>query len=681
MKRLWQYYKQIFSQEFIDRTISGGIKGQVSLLIAVIVGVLVISSLIVSGLHIGLSGREGWGEQMWILYNNFVDPGNQFSQDAWGNRLIVVIISLLGSILLGGVLISTISNIIERRVEVVRTGNAYYKSVRDHYVIIGYNDIIASLIRELHKEESEAVILVMSNQVSENVRHNLQAQLNKEEERNVYIYFGNIESMEELRRLNIERAKEVYILGEQGDYGRDSKNIQCVHLVSLLKGKTEEGHELPVYTQFNRLSSYSIIQKFDIIHKKQDESQLDISAKNTKSNIYFRPFNFHENWARRLWSLYTLEEDNPYESLDYDPIYFLSDGSLKNRDKYVHLVIVGFSSMGQALLLEALRVCHYANYDDTQENESRVRTKITVIDKNMDAVKQYFTTQYPNLETQVDDIQIIYRNEDLRSLSVQEDLKRWCKDEQQLLTIAVCISDPDESIILGLNLPGEIYQSETRVLIRQEIQTDLGEIIHKDNGRYRHVKVFGMLEQGISKDMLRDEMPSYINQEYEDIYNTQDIPKEYIKRLYGYMKTNEITQLEKDKTRAHLTWSNLEENMRWANRYQIDAYLSYLHTLGYKVTRTLEVGQKIVTPDEFCKQLKSDKMWTLMRMEKHRWNAERTIEGWRFGEKRDNIHRIHPLIVPFHKIAEEEKLKDKSVIINLPYLIELAGYKIINPTN
>ena len=681
MKGLLKYYKQIFSQEFIDRTISGGIKGQVSLLIAVIVGVLVVSSLIVTCLHIGLSGRESWGEQMWILYNNFVDPGNQFSQDGWGNRFIVVIISLLGSILLGGVLISTISNIIERRVEVVRTGKAYYKSVRNHYVIIGYNDIIAGLIRELHKEDSEAVILVMSNQVSENVRHNLQAQLNRDEERKVYIYFGNIESMEELRRLNIERAKEVYILGEQGDYGRDSKNIQCVHLVSLLKGKTEEEHELPVYTQFNRLSSYSIIQKFDIIHKKQDESQLDISDKNARSNIYFRPFNFHENWARRLWSLYTLEEDNPYESLDYDPICFLSDGSLKNRDKYVHLVIVGFSNMGQALLLEALRVCHYANYDDTQENESRVRTKITVIDKNMDAVKQYFTTQYPNLEIQVEDIHIIYRNENLRSPSVQEDLKCWCKDERRLLTIAVCISDPDESIILGLNLPGEIYQSETRVLIRQEIQTDLGEIIHKDNGRYRHVKVFGMLEQGISKDMLRDEMPSYINQEYEDIYNTQDIPKEYIKRLYGYMKTNEITQLEKDKTRARLTWSNLEENMRWANRYQIDAYLSYLHTLGYKVTRTLEVGQKIVTPDEFCEQLKSDKMWTLMRMEKHRWNAERTIEGWRFGEKRDNIHRIHPLIVPFHKIAEEEKLKDKSVIINLPYLIELAGYKIINPTN
>ena len=122
MKRWLKYYKQIFSQRFIDQIISGGIKGQVSLLVTVIVGVLVISSLIVTCLHIGLSDREGWGEQMWILYNNFVDSGNQFSQNSWGNRLIVMIISLLGSVLLGGVLISTISNIIERRIEFVRAG-------------------------------------------------------------------------------------------------------------------------------------------------------------------------------------------------------------------------------------------------------------------------------------------------------------------------------------------------------------------------------------------------------------------------------------------------------------------------------------------------------------------------------------------------------------------------------
>ncbi len=73
-------------------------------------------------LFIQLYGHEEWGERLWVVYNNFVDPGNQIEETAWPNRILVGLISISGSILLGGVLISTISNIIERRVEVVNTG-------------------------------------------------------------------------------------------------------------------------------------------------------------------------------------------------------------------------------------------------------------------------------------------------------------------------------------------------------------------------------------------------------------------------------------------------------------------------------------------------------------------------------------------------------------------------------
>lgn len=78
--------------------------------------------------HISLGKNDDWGEQLWVVYNNFVDPGNQAEQVGWSNRLAVICISMFGAVLLNGVLISTISNIIERRVETVRTGKATYKS-------------------------------------------------------------------------------------------------------------------------------------------------------------------------------------------------------------------------------------------------------------------------------------------------------------------------------------------------------------------------------------------------------------------------------------------------------------------------------------------------------------------------------------------------------------------------
>ena len=365
-----------------------------------------------------------------------------------------------------------------------------------------------------------------------------------------------------------------------------------------------------------------------------------------------------------------------YDSLDYEPICFLPDGNIKNHDKYVHLIIVGFCEMGQAILLEALRVCHYANYDDSIESKFRIRTKITIIDKNIEPLKEHFTAEFPNLDNQINDIQIIYRNEDFCSPSFRKDLTLWAEDSQQLLTVAICVSDPDESIKLGLNLPSEIYQSETRVLIRQEIQTDLGQIVHKDNRCYRNVKIFGMLEQGVSKNMLQDEIPSYINQEYDDFYNKGCAPKQFIRNLYQCMITNKTTEFEEEKSRAKKNWINIEENMRWANRYQINAYLTYLNTMGYKITRSLNEGQNEIPPEIYNEKLNENKLQILMRMEKYRWNAERTIEGWKYGEVRNNNYRIHNLIVPFYKIPEKEKLKDRQVIDNLPYLIALAGYKI-----
>lgn len=159
-----------------------------------------------------------------MVYNNFVDPGNQAEQVGWSNRLAVICISMFGAVLLNGVLISTISNIIERRVETVRTGKATYKKLKGHYVIIGFSDVTANLIRELNKE-SDAPIVLMSSTESDDIRDQLLAQLNREEENQVKIYLGNIESTEELKRLNIDRAKEVYILGEEGDYGRNSKTL------------------------------------------------------------------------------------------------------------------------------------------------------------------------------------------------------------------------------------------------------------------------------------------------------------------------------------------------------------------------------------------------------------------------------------------------------------------------
>lgn len=684
--KLFSYLKRTFSQENIDHTISGGIWPQVKLLLIAIILVLIFFSIFVIFTSIRLGDAQEWDQILWVVYNNFVDAGNQITENSWPNRLLVGVISLFGSILMGGVLISTVSNIIERRVEAVRQGRVTYKKVREHYVIIGYGEITISLIKELfsHVTSSELpTIILMTKQEAENVRRNLQSQLDRNEEEHVKIYFGNIESIEELQRLNIPQTKEVYILGEQEEYGRDSKNIECVRYISELRG-SKQNELLHVYVQFDRIPSYSNIQKLTL--------PTEYFMQDGKQNILFRPFNFHENWARKLWSFYA--DNNCYEPLDYRPIQVTKEKGhyIARSEDFVHLVIVGFNRMGRALLLEALRICHFANYDDSIPSDKRIRTHITIVDKELDSQKDYFQAQYPYIDKQIDDIIIEYRNQDICHPNLRKELEEWSNDGHRMLTVAICLKDPDMSLSIGLSLPSDIYRNEIPVLIRQELQNGLGKLINQDkDGRYKKVKVFGMLNQGIQKELLDDTLAMYIHQYYQCQYcgckSNAECPffmnrfcklnescvKNFIENIYEFQ--NSSTESKVLENMAETSWNKLQEIYKWANRYQVDAYKIYSKTLGLQIREkeNAQINKAVLSTEK-------EQLHFLMRMEKYRWNAERSIAGWQYKEgEKDNKHLTHPLLIAFHELEKRDAtqtFKDKDVIDNLPYLLAIENYEI-----
>ncbi len=116
--------------------------------------------------------------------------------------------------------------------------------------------------------------------------------------------------------------------------------------------------------------------------------------------------------------------------------------------------------------------------------------------------------------------------------------------------------------------------------------------------------------------------------------------------------------------------------MRWANRYQLDACHTYVRALGMDIF--LKSQCKGETNGVDCSRKSSDdKQTPLMRMEKYRWNAERTIGGWKYGPLRKSEYRIHTLVVPYTDFPEGEKYKDRNVIDNFPYLLALGGYCIV----
>jgi hypothetical protein len=55
---------------------------------------------------------------------------------------------------------------------------------------------------------------------------------------------------------------------------------------------------------------------------------------------------------------------------------------------------------------------------------------------------------------------------------------------------------------------------------------------------------------------------------------------------------------------------------------------------------------------------------------------ERTIAGYKAGEVRDSVYKIHPHIRPYCELSKEVLMNDQRVIDALPKLVQMEGYEI-----
>ncbi|MDR1003045.1 MAG: Ryanodine receptor Ryr [Oscillospiraceae bacterium] len=58
------------------------------------------------------------------------------------------------------------------------------------------------------------------------------------------------------------------------------------------------------------------------------------------------------------------------------------------------------------------------------------------------------------------------------------------------------------------------------------------------------------------------------------------------------------------------------------------------------------------------------------------WSQGRINDGWRYGEKRDDEQRLHPCLVPYDELSEEEKEYDRHTSLETLKCIVKMGYKI-----
>lgn len=136
---------------------------------------------------------------------------------------------------------------------------------------------------------------------------------------------------------------------------------------------------------------------------------------------------------------------------------------------------------------------------------------------------------------------------------------------------------------------------------------------------------------------------------------------------YRAMRLSQAADAAGDPSLAE--WQALPETLRRSNYSQAETIERNLNALGFRVVRTSEAGAPAVDLSEPEYEL-------LAEMEHGRWNADRLLDGWRWGPKKDVERKLSPHLVPWRDLPDDVKEYDRNAVRQIPALLDGIGYLV-----
>lgn len=123
-----------------------------------------------------------------------------------------------------------------------------------------------------------------------------------------------------------------------------------------------------------------------------------------------------------------------------------------------------------------------------------------------------------------------------------------------------------------------------------------------------------------------------------------------------------------------VSFAELPETLQHANLAAARRIPSVLASVGLSIVAEGSSAPTLA-PGEVLAILE-DRIEIAAIAEHEGWMAEKTGEGWIYGPRRDDTAKIHPSIIPYAELSEEEREKDRSAVRNYPALLQKAGLKL-----
>ncbi|HLX63445.1 MAG TPA: NAD-binding protein, partial [Planctomycetota bacterium] len=301
--------------------------------------------------------------------------------------------------------------------------------LRNHVVICGLSQKGFALVKDF-RSRGVPVVLVewdKENDLLENCR-----------DVGAYLVMGDATEELTLRKAACGHARLLFAVCDE-----DGVNAEIGMLAQTLVMRETGKAPLDMYLHIENLKLCALLRAHGVNERKSAGTRMRI-------------FNIHENAARFVL------KDHPLDG----------DGIRSDDARTVHLLIIGFSRMGETLALHAAQIGHFANGK---------KLKLTLVDRQMKARSTPFRARYPQFEQACD---VEYWNEDYEEPKVLECIERYARDEARLLTIAVCLAEDGVSLACALRCAEILRERGVPILVR--LDSDSGLALLAEDSRGSH---------------------------------------------------------------------------------------------------------------------------------------------------------------------------------------------------
>lgn len=408
-----------------------------------------------------------------------------------------------------------------------------------------------------------------------------------------------IEMADTIEKAQCKDYNELCILPQKET--ADHEVLQALETFAISYPEASEGQSKPLcHLLLHDKVTLWLLQTLDLypeIHKKFE--------------LY--AFTMEDQWAKNVFC--GLGKGAVYPPLDREKIDTASN-------KTVHLVIAGFSDLGESMALHAALIAHFPNYVRNQT----LRTRITIVDKAMTTKKDAFIQRYSNFfehsyyrcidlkqhsmtlyheplyhSSREDfvDVEWEFVDGDFYDPLLQQKLQLWADDKEQLLTLALCDADLNNNFNRAFALPKSFYQNEITILVATESSAMLEKV--RETEGYHNLYPIGMDDCGYDVRLPLLQMAKRLNYFYTCSYGQEGTP------------TNMPVEKIEVAWRKVLTFS-----MRYSNIYNVMTLATKMRSLGHEEKDW----------DKFY-ALTQEEIETLSAVEHNRWSVERLILGFR----------------------------------------------------